>query len=72
MPDGEKLCFVVGPLGDDGTDVRVHADWLLDGIIRPVFDEFPEFQVKRADQESRVMIGDQVNGKSATMVIMPR
>src|SRR5271165_6168300 len=52
MP-GEKLCFVVGPIGDEGSDFRVHADWLLKGIIQPVLDGYPEFQVKRADQDTR-------------------
>ena len=45
-----KLCFVIGPIGDAGTETRTHADWLLDGIIRPVFkDHFPQFDVLRAD-----------------------
>jgi hypothetical protein len=47
----KKLCFVIGPIGDAGTETRTHADWLLDGIIRPVFVEhFPEFGVLRADE----------------------
>lgn len=55
MPDpyGKKLCFVVGPIGDEGTDVRIHADWLLEGIIKPVLANFPEFDVKRADHDAR-------------------
>jgi hypothetical protein len=47
----KKLCFVIGPFGDPGTEIRTHADWLLDGIIRPVFvDHFPDFKVLRADE----------------------
>lgn len=47
----KKLCFVIGPIGDDGTDVRQHADWLLDGIIIPVFAEhFSDFRPERADK----------------------
>jgi hypothetical protein len=50
----ERLCFVVGPIGDEGSDIRDHADWLLDGIIRPVFlADFPEYHVKRADHDAR-------------------
>lgn len=49
----QKLCFVVGPIGDEGTDIRQHADWLLHGIIKPVMNAFPGFQVKRADHDPR-------------------
>jgi hypothetical protein len=46
-----KTCFVVGPIGDDGTPTRGHADWLLDEIITPVFAEhFKEFEVIRSDK----------------------
>jgi hypothetical protein len=55
MPDasGKKLCFVVGPIGGEETEIRDHADWVLDGIIRPVMDELPDFHVKRADLDPR-------------------
>jgi hypothetical protein len=33
----KKICFVVGPIGDEGSAVRGHADWLLPEIIEPVF-----------------------------------
>ncbi|MER8958831.1 hypothetical protein [Mesorhizobium sp. M0701] len=50
LPTKPKLCFVVGPIGDDESDDRTHADWLLEDIIQPVFEEhFAEFVVKRAD-----------------------
>lgn len=49
----KKLCFIVGPIGDEGSDARTHADWLLEGIIRPVLAEYPEYQVKRADHDAR-------------------
>gem|GEM_PF-7125758 len=46
----QKTCFVVGPIGGAGTDVRTHADWLLDGIIKPTFREhYPDFEVVRSD-----------------------
>jgi len=49
----KKLCFVVGPIGDDDSDDRNHADWLLEEIILPVFGQsFTEFDVKRADKIS--------------------
>ncbi|MGV1990051.1 hypothetical protein ACQZ5N_25875 [Agrobacterium sp. 22-221-1] len=49
----KKTCFVVGPIGDDESEDRIHADWLLEDIIEPVFDQhFPEFLVTRADKIS--------------------
>jgi hypothetical protein len=48
--DSEKLCFVIGPLGDSGTPVRTHADWLLKYIVEPVFaTNFPQC-VERYDK----------------------
>lgn len=47
----KKLCFVVSPIGDPGSPDRAHADWLLKGIILPVFDQnFSDFKVERADK----------------------
>lgn len=43
-------CFVIGPIGSEGSEPRIHADWLYHGIILPVFkDGFPDFLVERAD-----------------------
>jgi hypothetical protein len=39
-----KLCFVIGPIGDENSDVRIHADWLLEQIVEPVMANFPEFK----------------------------
>lgn len=39
----KKICFVVGPIGDSGTDMRTHADWFYEEIICPVIAEFKEF-----------------------------
>jgi hypothetical protein len=46
-----KLCFIVGPIGAAGDDARIHADWVLHYIIKPVLDKHPDFDVKRADHE---------------------
>ncbi len=47
----KKTCFVVGPIGQDGSEVRVHSDWLYEGIIKPAFDGFAEFEKPiRADK----------------------
>lgn len=50
----KKQCFVVGPIGGDDSEDRIHADWLLEAIIQPVFqDHFPDFEVTRADKLSK-------------------
>ncbi|MBZ9674516.1 hypothetical protein [Mesorhizobium sp. ES1-1] len=50
-PPAQKLCFIVGPIGGNDTEDRVHADWLLEEIIKPVFDaHFADFRVERADK----------------------
>src|SRR5688572_26162800 len=47
----KRTCFVIGPIGENGSAIRTHADWLLHGIIEPVFAEhFPEVQLERADK----------------------
>jgi hypothetical protein len=48
-----KLCFVVGPIGSEDGEERIHADWLLEGIIQPVLADFSEFTVERADKDPR-------------------
>jgi hypothetical protein len=56
MSKGEaakKVCFVIGPIGDAGTDTRRHADWLLEGIVEPVFNtHFQDFIVERSGKIS--------------------
>lgn len=50
MTDKRKQCFVVSPIGKQDSDARIHADWLLEGIIKPVFEaDYPEFDIVRAD-----------------------
>jgi hypothetical protein len=52
MAEGDKKqCFVIGPIGEEGGPERLHADWLYDGIIFPVFQkDFPDWKVDRADK----------------------
>jgi hypothetical protein len=46
----KKTCFVVGPIGAEYGDTRRHADWLLNGIIIPIFEaHFADYDVIRAD-----------------------
>jgi hypothetical protein len=50
-PAERKRCFVISPIGDAGSPHRVHADWLLKGIVKPTFSaHFADFDVIRADQ----------------------
>lgn len=43
-----KRCFVITPIGADGSEERKHADWVLYGAIKPVF-ESKGYEVFRAD-----------------------
>jgi hypothetical protein len=56
------LCFVVGPIGKDGSPERKHADLLLQAVIKEVLGgkEFG-YRVKRADEDAGPgMIGDRM------------
>jgi hypothetical protein len=47
----KKRCFVIGPIGAEDSENRIHADWLYSGIIEPVFAEhLTDFIVERADK----------------------
>jgi hypothetical protein len=46
----KKQCFVIGVIGEDGSPERIHADWLYDGIILPVFENMSDWVVERADR----------------------
>jgi hypothetical protein len=63
MADSKKpLCFVVGPIGRDGSIERKHSDMLLHALIKHVLvaDEFG-YVVKRADEDADPgMISDRV------------
>lgn len=45
-----KTCFVVGPIGDSETEIRIHADWFLEDIVEPTLADFPGFKVLRSDK----------------------
>ena len=57
-----KKCFIIGPIGAEGSQERTEADWLLRGIVEPVLKNDPfNFVVQRADQISEPgLITDQV------------
>lgn len=57
-----KLCFVVGPIGSSGSEVRKHSDMVLHAIIKDVIDDLNlNYEVRRADDDVRPgMIGDRI------------
>ena len=42
--------FVVGPIGAEDSDFRIHADWVLEEIVNPTMLKCPDFAVSRADK----------------------
>jgi hypothetical protein len=66
MPDttetgkAERLCFVIGPIGEAGSLTRKNADMLLNAIIKPTVTPLG-YRVKRADEDPTPgMISDSV------------
>jgi|tagenome__1003787_1003787.scaffolds.fasta_scaffold20864971_1 hypothetical protein len=44
------ICFVASPIGKAHSPERNHADWLYQGIIKPVLDQYADFTLLRADK----------------------
>jgi hypothetical protein len=58
--DFTKICFYITPIGDEDSEQRRHADFLMEYIIKPAVAEFG-LTVVRADQMGKPgMIGKQV------------
>ncbi len=56
----ESLCFYITPIGDDGSEVRRHADMLMRHLVEPAFGEF-KIRVVRADRiEKSGLISQQI------------
>ena len=47
----QKICFVISPIGDEGSEIRKKADMLLTHLIRPVLQEL-DYIVIRSDEIS--------------------
>ena len=46
-----KTCFLIGPIGAEGSEERIKADWLLKGIVKPALEnEEYGYKVTRADE----------------------
>jgi hypothetical protein len=55
-----KRCFVISPIGDEGSEVREHADAVLDFIIKPAMQELG-YDAYRSDHSHVVgKISDQM------------
>lgn len=58
--DFDKTCFYITPIGDENSDERQHADFIMSYIIEPAVKEF-DLTVVRADKMGKPgMIGKQV------------
>ncbi|MBY0506453.1 MAG: hypothetical protein K2X03_21220 [Bryobacteraceae bacterium] len=58
--DFSKICFYITPIGENNSDERQHADFMMEYIIKPAVKEFG-LTVIRADQMGKPgMIGKQV------------
>jgi hypothetical protein len=51
----KKRCFVVSPIGKEGSDIRSRSDKILRHIVRPVCDEL-NYNAQRADEISHVSL----------------
>lgn len=45
----KRKCFVIGPIGNDGSEIRNRADYLLECIIKPALTDL-DYEVFRADE----------------------
>jgi hypothetical protein len=58
--DFAKICFYISPIGEENSEERRHADFMMEYIIKPAVAEF-HLTVVRADQMGKPgMIGKQV------------
>jgi len=56
----ENVCFYITPIGEEGSEIRKHADMLLKHLIEPVFSK-NGFKVIRADKiEKSGLISQQI------------
>jgi hypothetical protein len=46
--DFEQICFYISPIGEEGSEQRIHADLFLGSLVEPALEEF-NLKVVRAD-----------------------
>lgn len=60
LPSPDSLCFYITPIGDEGTEIRRHADMLMRHLVEPAFENFG-MKVVRADRiEKSGLISQQI------------
>lgn len=47
--DWDGICFYIAPIGDEGTEPRIHSDLFLGSLVEPALEEF-KLKVVRADR----------------------
>ncbi len=47
----KAICFVISPIGEDGSDIRKQADQVLEHVIKPAAEQ-SGFEAERADDIS--------------------
>lgn len=56
----DKTCFLITPIGEDGSEERRHANMMLNHVVRPVFAQYG-FTVVRADEIAKTgLISQQI------------
>ncbi|MET0070266.1 MAG: hypothetical protein ABW096_09495 [Candidatus Thiodiazotropha sp.] len=56
----KKKCFVIGPIGQDGSDTRNKADYLLELIIKPAVEKHGYIAFRADEVPEPGLISDQV------------
>lgn len=57
---GDNICFYITPIGEEGTEIRKHADMLLKHLVEPAFQKH-NIKVVRADKiEKSGLISQQI------------
>jgi hypothetical protein len=64
-----RICFVIGPIGDPGSDVRKRSDQIVEHIIAPAAQECGYGEPLRADKISAPGI---ITAQIVQHVIEPR
>lgn len=56
----DKICFVICPIGEEGTEIRVWSDLTFEYIIKPVVEQFGYKAVRANDIKQSGMITSQI------------
>jgi hypothetical protein len=63
--DAMKTCFIISPIGEVGSLDRKNANFFRDGIVKPAFADFAEFEkpIRADDVSNPGMITDDIINK---------